>query len=75
MDSPAERRRRPPDPAFLAMHQPHPRRSEAFFLALVIAAIHAGLLSVLVIVAWRSPFFLFRLPEKTTPPAHVTHAP
>ncbi len=50
------------------MHEPRPRRSEAFWLALVIAATHGALLAILVIVAWRSPFFLFRLPEKSTPP-------
>lgn len=46
-------------------------RSEAFWLALVIAAIHAALLLVLVVIAWRSPFMLFRLPEKT-PTAHAS---
>lgn len=45
-----------------------PPRSEAFYLALVIASIHAALLTILAIIAWRSPFVLFRLPEKTTPP-------
>jgi hypothetical protein len=42
-----------------------PPRSEAFWLALVIASIHAALLLVLVVIAWRSPFMLFRLPEKS----------
>jgi hypothetical protein len=50
----------------------HPKRSEAFILAIIIALIHAGLLTILAIVAWRSPFVLFRLPEKTQPPAQVT---
>ena len=45
-----------------------PPRSEAYVLALVIAAIHAALLTILAIIAWRSPFMLFRLPEKITPP-------
>ena len=53
------------------MDNPHPRRSEAFTLALIIATIHAGLLTILAIVAWRSPFVLFRLPEKTNAPAQV----
>lgn len=50
---------------------PNPRtapRSEAFYLALAFAAILALLLLVLTVVAWRSPFMLFRLPERTTPP-------
>lgn len=42
-----------------------PPRTEAFWLALTLAAIHAALLLVLVVIAWRSPFMLFRLPEKT----------
>jgi cytochrome c-type biogenesis protein CcmE len=41
------------------------RRSEAFWLGMALAAILAGLLTVLTVVAWRSPFMLFRLPEKT----------
>ena len=49
-----------------------PARSEAFWLAIVIASIHAALLAILAIIAWRSPFMLFRLPEKTTPPATTT---
>lgn len=42
-------------------------RSESFWLALAIAAILALVLLVLVIIAWRSPFVLFRLPEKEKP--------
>jgi hypothetical protein len=49
--------------------QPHPRRSEAFILALVIATVHAALLGVLTIIVWKSPFVIFRLPERTPPPA------
>lgn len=49
-------------------------RSEAFWLAVAIAAIHALLLLVLVIIAWRSPFVLFRLPERPAPAA-VSDAP
>jgi hypothetical protein len=51
-----------------------PPRSEAFYLALIIAGIHAALLTVLAIIAWRSPFMLFRLPEKEKAPA-ATHQP
>lgn len=47
------------------MQQPPSPRPDAFYLALVIAAIHAGLLLFLIVVAWRSPFMLFRLPEKS----------
>ena len=46
-------------------------RSESFWLALIIAAIHATLLLVLVVIAWRSPFMLFRLPEKS-PSVHAS---
>jgi hypothetical protein len=48
------------------MHGNRPPRSEAFWLALVIAAILLALLMVLTVIAWRSPFVLFRLPERTT---------
>jgi hypothetical protein len=53
------------------MNDRHPRRSEAFILAILIALIHAGLLTIIAIVAWRSPFVLFRLPEKTQPPVQL----
>ena len=39
-------------------------RSESFWLAVAFAGILFGLLTVLTVVAWRSPFVLFRLPEK-----------
>lgn len=41
-----------------------PPRSESFWLALVIAAVLFAVLTVLTVIAWRSPFVLFRLPEK-----------
>lgn len=52
------------------MHRPP--RPDAFYLAVIIAAIHALLLLVLVVIAWRSPFMLFRLPEKTPPAVHAS---
>jgi hypothetical protein len=46
---------------------PSDRRSEAFWLALAFAIIHALLLGVIILILWKSPFMLFRLPEKERP--------
>lgn len=46
----------------------HPPHTESFWLALVIAGILFALLTVLTVIAWRSPFVLFRLPERTVAP-------
>ena len=62
----------PSNPLPPRAHQPH---SEAFWLALVIAVIHALVLAVLVIIAWRSPFVLFRLPPAKEKPAQVAIDP
>lgn len=43
----------------------HPPRSESFWLATWLAIILLALLTVLGIAAYRSPFMVFRLPEKT----------
>lgn len=47
--------------------QARQKRSESFWLALVIATIHALFLTVIVLLLWKSPFMLFRLPEKEKP--------
>lgn len=44
------------------------RRTESFYLALIISALFAGLLTVLIVTACRSPFMLIRLPDKQATP-------
>ena len=51
-----------------------PPRSEAYYLALAIAAIHFAALVTLAIAAWQTPFFVMKMPPKEQTPAAVQPA-
>ncbi len=51
-----------------------PQRSEAYYLALAIAAIHLAALVTLAIAAWQTPFFVMKMPPKEPSPATVQPA-